>query len=157
MDDPLISSGGAIGGQSESGVVSGDGAWLGGTEDIQNMFQQYRGAIPVVQGHYPLTRAEDPDSRKPVLRNQVHARVFNLQDAEQLGEYEKVMQQCVDQEDGARVVACTIKEPCEGVPYWSAFVQWVTACILPPNQQGAEKHRLMNKRQPQGATNGQAS
>lgn len=145
MSEPLIRSAGAVAGQAEAGIT-GDGAWLGGTADINSMFQEYRGSIPVVAGNYPLVRAEDPDHLKPVRRTVVHARVFKLQDEAELEKYISVMQECTDQEDGARLVAVQIKEPTDGVAEWTAFVQWVTAEILPPNQQGAEKHRPMNKR-----------
>lgn len=150
MNQPLIRSAGAVASQTESESVS-DGAWLGGTLDINSMFQRYRGSIPVTQGQYPLTRAEDPDHRKPVIRDIVHARVFNLQDSDELEDYTQVMQQCADVEDGARIMTVQIKEPNEGSPNWTAFVQWVTAEILPPGHQGAEKYQPMNKR---GASHG---
>lgn len=150
MNEPLISSGGAVGGRADAGSVD-SGSWLGGVTDINNMFQRYRGPIPVAQGHYPLARAEDPAERKPVYREIVHAKVFNLQDETSLDEYTDVIQLCTDQEDGARLVTVQIKEPTEGVPNWSAFVQWVTAEILPPGAQGSNKSRPMNRR---GARNG---
>jgi len=145
MNEPLISSAGAVGGRAEAGTV-GDGAWLGGTSDVHSMFQRYRGSVPVEEGRYPLARAEDPDHRKPVYRMIVHAKVFNLEDVDDVDEYTSVIQQCTDQEDGARIVALQVEKPSEGYPRWSAFVQWVTGKILPPNQQGSEKHRPMNTR-----------
>ena len=140
MSEPLIqpANSAAIGRRRVS--FGSDGSWLGGVGRNEQMFQQYRGAIPVRQGYYPLARAEDPDAKKPVIKYKVHAKVFNLSKPEEVEEYEQVIQKAYDYDEGAELIACQVEPPREGVPFWSAFVQWRTSEILPPTAQGSEQY-----------------
>jgi len=141
--DPLLA--GAAGSHAASPAGSLDaGAQFGGQTNEQ-MFQQYRGAIPVQSGSYSLVKEDDPDHKKPVKRFQVHAKVFNLEDENPESKhgivaYQKALQDVYDAAAGAELIVCDIRAPERGIPNWSAFVQWRTAMILPANVQGTNQH-----------------
>jgi len=142
--DPLLV--GASGAQVASQTGSlGSGSHLSGQTNEQ-MFQQYRGSIPVHHGHYHLTKADDPEHKKPVIRYTVHAKVFYLENTDEKASdgvvaYEQALQSIYDATDGAEMIVCEVKPPADGNDKWTVFLQWRTALILPASAQGTTQHR----------------
>lgn len=71
----------------------------------------------------PMYRTGDPMSEQPVMRRQMHSRVFDLSDDKQRSEYDEILSNVVDRREQYRLSTENIQW-CEKKSAFIAFLRW---------------------------------
>lgn len=81
----------------------------------------------------PAYRTGDPMSEQPALRRQIHSKVFDLSDQEQLDEYNSVLSRVVDSSAEFRLSTEKLEWDADGKKY-IAFLRWEQRWLEKPKR-----------------------